>query len=115
MYLLFIENLPHKKLKIKMNKKIEKSFKVLYEQDVLSKVLNESSGWKKEAWMEFSAKLKNKDFPCLFGKKAFKSKSIKVVFCEKKDYGVYDDFLQGLIEYTDYVINTPQSERIFLH
>jgi FPC/CPF motif-containing protein YcgG len=69
--------------------------------------------WQKAALDDFSARLGNELFPCLFGCRAWKSSSIFFLFCESRRSDDFSDFLSGLTEYTDYVLKTELRERLF--
>ncbi|MEZ8260353.1 YqcI/YcgG family protein [Vibrio cyclitrophicus] len=75
--------------------------------------LDELSVWKKEAWEEFSSRVSSPEFPCLFSKRAWSSKSIHLLFCDADEHNGYYQFLHGLIAYTDMINATPVNKRMF--
>lgn len=69
--------------------------------------------WKQKSWRQFSIKMLDPEFPCLFSKRAWSSKSIRFLFCEKHEDNEYDDFLYGLLQYSDYINCTELKKRLF--
>lgn len=66
-----------------------------------------------KAFLEFSERLNDNEFPCLFGRKAWKAGSIRFLFCEQKNIGSYEDFYTGPSEYTFFVKNVSVENRLF--
>lgn len=87
--------------------------KTLYLHSELEILIPKLSDWKQKAWKEFSEKISDPDFPCLFGKRAWGSKSIRVIFCDKQEDDGYFDFFYGLISYTNYVNSVALNKRLF--
>ncbi|MCW4446255.1 YqcI/YcgG family protein [Vibrio splendidus] len=87
--------------------------KTLYTHAELLQELNQFSNWKKEAWEEFSKRVSAPEFPCLFSRRAWNSKTIQVLFCESDEHNTYYPFLHGLIAYTDMLNSTPVNKRMF--
>ncbi|MFI8418637.1 YqcI/YcgG family protein [Serratia sp. NPDC078593] len=52
-------------------------------------------------------------FPCLFSKRAWGAKTIRVIFCDRRKDGDFSDFLQGIIQYSHFIHSTPLNKRIF--
>lgn len=85
----------------------------LYAHTEVESLVSELSAWKQQAWKEFCVKLSDPNFPCLFSKRAWSSKSIHIIFCDKHEDENYSDFLHGLVQYTKYVNVTPLNKRLF--
>jgi uncharacterized protein len=73
----------------------------------------DSTSWQYEALSDFNARVEDDTFPCLFSKKAFKRGSLLYLFCRKRQGNKFIDLLLGLLEYTQFVRETPLSERLF--
>lgn len=67
--------------------------------------------WKKKAMRQLSARLEDKAFPCLFGRKAWKDQSAHFAFCDVADND-YSEFLKGLVNYTNFVKSTAMEDRL---
>lgn len=89
-----------------------KDRQVIFSHAEVIESLHNFSEWKRKAWRQFSIKLHDSEFPCIFSKSAWKAKSIKFVFCEKRKDSEYLDFLHGLVSYSDYINDTPLSKRL---
>lgn len=63
--------------------------------------------WHIEDINNFKNILQNKSFPCVFGLKAVENQSLRLLFTEN-DF----DIISGLIEYTRFIKDTPQKDRI---
>lgn len=74
--------------------------------------LNKSS-WIKQALDNFSTVVGDKDFPCLFGKKALNSKSIFISICQFESDYKYQDLKFILEEYTEFVKVSTIEKRIW--
>lgn len=92
---------------------LNKKQSYLYTHTEVESFVSELFAWKQQAWKEFCVKLSAPNFPCLFSKKAWSSKSIHIIFCDKHEDENYSDFLHGLVQYTDYVNATPLNKRLF--
>jgi uncharacterized protein len=66
------------------------------------------------AFKEFNEVLSDVAFPCLFGRRAWKDKTNKVLFCDRIENGGFEHFKQGLIDYTEFVKNTRVDDRLFV-
>ena len=88
--------------------------KLFTHNELLTK-LHKLSTWKQEAWQEFSSRISSPEFPCLFSKRAWRSKSLRIIFCDKNgdSDNAYQDFLNGMIEYTDMIHTTQLNQRVF--
>lgn len=88
--------------------------KLVAQTDIISNAnLSETSEqfWMVESYTEFSENFINADFPCLFGLKSFKNKSMKMLFVSLENY--VKDFLYGVREYVEYVKYTNVKDRIY--
>lgn len=65
------------------------------------------------AFKEFNEVLSDATFPCLFGRRAWKDKTNKFLFCDRIENGGLEHFRRGLIEYTEFVANTDIKDRLF--
>ncbi|MGG5142233.1 YqcI/YcgG family protein [Alcaligenes ammonioxydans] len=87
---------------------------MLISQQDLHEKLPSMQAWENTAWNEIEQKIQNPDFPCIFSLKAWKIQSLYLVFCHKGSPGnEYEDFIQGLKSYSEFIITTPESERLF--
>lgn len=87
--------------------------KYLYIHSELERKFHELDTWKQHAWESFSIKVSDSKFPCLFSMRAWKNKSIRIIFCDKNEKLGYFDFLYGLIQYTNYINSTDLNKRLF--
>lgn len=70
--------------------------------------------WERSAWDEIDKKIQNIDFPCIFSLKAWKIKSLYLLFCQKGEVNQeHEDFRIGLLEYSNFIKNTEESSRLF--
>ncbi|WON80610.1 YqcI/YcgG family protein [Acinetobacter sp. UGAL515B_02] len=67
-----------------------------------------SCNWMIEAYINFSNILSQNNFPCLFGRSAYKRKSLKFLFVNE-----IIDLQKGLLLYTDFIKKTPLEERLY--
>lgn len=92
------------------------SFKLLsgkiYPHQELDGSKTSLSAWQYRALDHFSSRMVDRQFPCLFGLKAWQAQSTRFLFCQTHREGKYQAFLQGLIEYTDFVKHTPLEDRL---
>lgn len=79
----------------------------LYSGDLLA------NRWQRSALDGFAERVGSESFPCLFGRKAWASNSVRFVFAECNGTGEFDDVLVGLTDYTNFVKDTPLSDRLF--
>jgi uncharacterized protein len=100
-----------------LTKRLEESFSLLpgkcYLHEEIDISLLECLSWRKKALEDFSKKLADDKFPCVFARKAWNNASIRFLFCEKQGTYEYSDFLSGLIEYTKFVRDTEIEKRLF--
>src|SRR4051812_42914936 len=62
----------------------------------------DNNDWRYWALGDFSERLNNDRFPCLFGRKAWNGASIRFLFCDLQAEATYGDFLAGLSSYTTF-------------
>lgn len=84
-----------------------------YTQTEVSGALPNCKDWRHLAFSDFGRRLASDDFPCLFAKKAWQDSSIIFLFCQQQCADEYNEFLGGLLEYTNFVSKTPVDERLF--
>ena len=72
-----------------------------------------ADAWVNDSITEFESIVSASNFPCLFGKKAFKSKSILVATVKFHANGKYEDLKSSLEQYTNFVKSTPIQDRIW--
>lgn len=82
--------------------------KDLFEADVLFEP------WQTSALGEFSSRMEQNSFPCLFARKAWSSGSARFAFAECDQIVSYRDALEALTEYTNFVRATDLSERLLV-
>lgn len=70
-----------------------------------------ASVWTLEAYRDFISILVRQDFPCLFGKRALKSQTLKFLFISEMDNA--RDLIRGMLAYTRFVRSTPLDERLY--
>lgn len=87
--------------------------KILLTHTEIIDSVNNLCHWKQKSWLQFSIKMRDPDFPCLFSKSAWNAKSIKFIFCDKHEDCHYGDFLDGLVQYSEYIKTTPLKKRLF--
>lgn len=86
---------------------------VLFVHAELEKSIHNLISWKQRAWRQFSIKMIDRDFPCLFSKRAWSSKTIYFLFCDKYEDDGHTDFLKGMLQYSEYVNHTELKKRLF--
>lgn len=87
--------------------------KTLLTHTEITESVNTLSDWKRKSWLQFSIKMRDADFPCLFSKSAWNAKSIKFIFCDRHEEHNYTDFLNGMVQYSEYIKITPLKKRVF--
>jgi len=85
----------------------------VYLQHETSTELFDCQNWYYRALADFSERLNDDGFPCLFARKAWKAGSIRFLFCDHKKKRNYQDFHAGLVEYTTFVQHTSLNDRLF--
>ncbi len=71
----------------------------------------ELSVWAMRSKEQIENIINHETFPCIFARKACKAKTINWLFCRLSN-NQKDDFLNGLIEYTDFIKFTPPKDRL---
>lgn len=84
----------------------------LHSQNEAEMIANNLDGVFSE-FNEFTEALSDEAFPCLFGRRAWKDKTNKFLFCGRLADGGQEHFRRGLLEYTEFVKKTPVRERLF--
>ncbi|QNK65928.1 LysE family transporter [Variovorax sp. PAMC26660] len=69
--------------------------------------------WHFTAFRKLDEVLSDPAFPCLFGRRAWRDKSAFLLFCRRAEDQGLEDLHQGLIEYTEFVKQTPVNQRLF--
>lgn len=85
----------------------------VYQQPEAENLILKSQSWHSQALADFLERMSDERFPCLFARKAWKDRSLRLLFCAKRETGQYEDFLHGLIQYTQFVRDTDVSDRLF--
>lgn len=81
---------------------------IIYNLDFINNIENiNTSSWQLKCLNNFKNILKDKNFPCVFAIKAVYNQTIKLLFVENAC-----EIISGLIEYTQFIKNTPYNKRI---
>lgn len=68
--------------------------------------------WQRQAIDDFADRISDEAFPCLFGRKAWKTDTVRFLFAECGPGHDCSQALAGLLEYTDFIREVDVSERL---
>lgn len=76
--------------------------------EYLEAVNSETPNWIISSFSDIEKRLIDPDFPCLFSKRAYKSKKSKFLFISEKNFE--NEFFNGMNEYTNFIKSTNDKE-----